>query len=169
LCFADYTEALCVNELVDQKPALDRAIFVENKHRHVLYVVIESITERHHLDQRREKEEKESQRIAPDNDELLEQNCAKPSKRFVFHIVLYKERRLSSRRGDLEIALPWFSFASLRMTIMLGGLLSFSSVFGRKLDKDVFQRRTYFMNFDMSDADFAQLFLDVRALDCFID
>jgi len=56
----------------------------------------------------------------------------------VFHVALYKERRLSSRRGDLEIALPWASFASLRMTIMLCGLLSFSSVLGGKLDKYVF-------------------------------
>ena len=40
---------------------------------------------------------------------------------------------------------------------------------GGKLDKHVFERRTHFMNLDMSDANFAQLFLDLRALDCFID
>ena len=43
------------------------------------------------------------------------------------------------------------------------GLLSFSSVLGRKLDKDVFQRRTHFMNLGMNDANFAQLFFDLRA------
>jgi len=35
------------------------------------------------------------------------------------------------------------------------GLLSFSSVLGRKLDKHVFQRRTHFMNLGMNDANFA--------------
>jgi len=52
---------------------------------------------------------------------------------------------------------------------VLRGFLSFRRVFGRKFDEHVFQRRTYFMNLDMSDADFAQLFLDLRALDCVID
>src|SRR5262249_59701073 len=85
LHFADYAKALRVNEAVNQQPALDRAIFIEDKHRHMLHVVVERIAERDHLDQRREKEEKKGQRIAPDDDELLEQNCAKPSKRFVFH------------------------------------------------------------------------------------
>src|SRR5207245_6634250 len=82
---AEYAKALRVNEAVDQQPAFHRAIFIENKQRHVLHVVVERIAERDHLDQRREKEEKQSQRIAPDHDELLEQNCAKSSKRFVFH------------------------------------------------------------------------------------
>src|SRR5205807_242307 len=88
LRFADYAKALGVNEAIYQLAALDRAIFIENKHRHVLHVVVERIAERDHLDQRREKEKKQSQRIAPDDDELLEQNCGKPSKRFVFHVAL---------------------------------------------------------------------------------
>src|SRR5262249_18497578 len=89
LHFADYAEALSVNEPIDQLTALDCAILVENKHRHVLYVVIERVAERDHLDQRREKEKKKSQRISPADDELFEQNRAKPSKRFVFdfHVV----------------------------------------------------------------------------------
>jgi hypothetical protein len=37
----------------------------------------------------------------------------------VFHVALYKERRLSSRRGDLEIALPFSSFASLTTTFII--------------------------------------------------
>src|SRR5262249_60646268 len=53
--------------------------------------------------------------------------------------------------------------------VSLCGLLSFSSVLGGKLDKHVFQRRTHFMNLDMTYANFAQLFLDLRALDCFVD
>ena len=72
LHFADYAKALRVNEAIDQQTALDRAIFIENKHCHVFHVVVERIAERDHLDQRREKEEKESQRIAPDDDEFLE-------------------------------------------------------------------------------------------------
>ena len=40
---------------------------------------------------------------------------------------------------------------------------------GGKFDEHVFQRRTYFMNLDMRDPDFAQLFLDLRALDGVID
>ena len=34
------------------------------------------------------------------------------------------------------------------------GLLLFSGVLGRKLDKHVFERRTYFMNLGVPDADF---------------
>jgi hypothetical protein len=51
---------------------LNRAIFIENEHRHVFHVVIESVAKRDHLDERREKEEEERQRIAPDDDEFLE-------------------------------------------------------------------------------------------------
>src|SRR5206468_11104427 len=62
---------------------------IENKHRHMLHVVVERIAECDHLDQRREKEKKQSQRITPDDDELLEQDCGKPSKRFVFHFHIF--------------------------------------------------------------------------------
>ena len=40
---------------------------------------------------------------------------------------------------------------------------------GGKLDKHVFKRRTHFMDLDMRDANFAQLILDLTALDCFIN
>ena len=83
--FADHAKALRVNEAIDQQAALNGAIFIEDKHRHMFHVIVERIAERHHLDQRREKEKEESQRITPDHDELLEQNGAKPSKRYVFH------------------------------------------------------------------------------------
>ena len=56
LHFADYAKALGVNKLIYQLATLDRAIFIENKHRHVLHIVVERIAERDHLDQRREKE-----------------------------------------------------------------------------------------------------------------
>jgi len=109
LRFADYAEALRVNEAIDQQAALDRAIFVENKHRHVLYVVVERVAERDHFNQRREKEEKESQRIAPDDDELLKENRAEPAKKFVLH-VLYKERR-APRVWEAQAASLSFSAA----------------------------------------------------------
>src|SRR4029079_7228332 len=54
-------------------------------------------------------------------------------------------------------------------TFVLCGFLSFSSVLGGQLHKHVFQRRTYFMNLSMSDTNFAQLVLDMRALDRVID
>src|SRR5881397_2717834 len=91
LHFTHYTKTLRVYETVDQLTALDGAIFVENEHRHVFHVVIERVAECNHLDQRREEKEKQCQRIAPDDDELLEEDCAEPAKKFVLHI-LYKER-----------------------------------------------------------------------------
>src|SRR5207249_5177059 len=42
-------------------------------------------------------------------------------------------------------------------------------MFGRKLNKHIFERRTYFANLGMIDADFAQLFVYLGALDSFID
>src|SRR5439155_11148158 len=170
LHFAYHTKRLRVHEPIDQLAALDGAIFVQNNQRHMFHVVIERIAERNHLDQWWEKKEEQRQRIARDDDEFLEQNCAESAEQLVFH-VLYKERRsLVRRRGDLEIALPWISFTSLRMTsIRLRRLLLFSGVLGRKLDKYVFERRAYFVNLGMTDADFAQLLVNLRALDTFID
>ena len=57
----------------------------------MFHVVIERVAERDHLDQRREKEEKESQRIAPDDNELLEEYCAEAAKQFVFHVFAPKK------------------------------------------------------------------------------
>src|SRR5207247_3769504 len=134
LHLAHYTKRLRVYKTVDQLTALDGAILVENEHRHMFHVVVQCITERDHLDQRREKKEKQRQRIAPDDNEFLEENCAEPAKWFVFHL-LYKERRSLVRRlGDLEIAPPWTSFASLRMTFIGSrGLSLLAGVLGRKL------------------------------------
>src|SRR5207237_1840876 len=82
---AHYAKTLCIHETVDQLTALDGAIFVENDHRHVFHVVIERVAERNHLDQWREKKEKESQRITPDDNEFLEQDGAESAKQLVFH------------------------------------------------------------------------------------
>src|SRR4051812_27223328 len=87
LHFTHYAERLCVHEPIDQLAALDGAILIENEHRHVFYVTVESVAKRDHLDQRREEKEKQCQRIAPDDDEFLEQNRAKSAKRFVFHLL----------------------------------------------------------------------------------
>src|SRR5439155_1957083 len=87
LHLAHYTKRLRVYKTVDQLTALDGAILVENKHRHMFHVVVQCITERDHLDQRRKKKEKQRQRIAPDNDEFLEENCTEATKRFVFHFL----------------------------------------------------------------------------------
>src|SRR2546430_1193602 len=54
-------------------------------------------------------------------------------------------------------------------SIRLRGLLLFSGVLGRKLDKYVFERRAYFVNLGMTDADFAQLFVNLGAFDASID
>src|SRR5437867_914511 len=40
---------------------------------------------------------------------------------------------------------------------------------GRKLDEHVFERRADYVNLDMANPDFAQLFLNLGALDVFID
>src|SRR5256886_7386883 len=71
LHFTHYTKTLRVYETVDQLTALDGAIFVENEHRHVFDVVIERVTECNHLDQRRAKKKKKSQRNAPDDHEFI--------------------------------------------------------------------------------------------------
>ena len=64
--------------------ALDGAVFIENHHRHVLDVIIERITKRDHLDQRREEHEEQGHRIAPDDDEFLEEDGAEATER-AFH------------------------------------------------------------------------------------
>ncbi len=62
------------------------------------------------------------------------------------------------------------SFASLRMTAGIScSLLLVSSVLGRKLDKHVFERRADFVNLRVTDAYFAQLFVNLGALDALID
>src|SRR5882762_11959634 len=52
--------------------------------------------------------------------------------------------------------------------IRLRSLLSFSGVLGRKLHKYVFERRTYLVNLGVTDANFAQLLVNLGALDALI-
>ncbi len=73
---ADDAECLGVDEAIDELPALDRAVFVQDDHGHVFDVVIERVAERDHLDQRREEHEEKRERIAQDADEFLEENGA---------------------------------------------------------------------------------------------
>src|SRR5438874_7237942 len=51
----------------------------------MLHIGVERVTERDHLDKRREKHEEERHRITPDDDEFFKENCAEAAKRFVFH------------------------------------------------------------------------------------
>src|SRR5437763_10241516 len=97
LHFAHYAKTLRIHEAIDQLTTLDGAIFVENEHRHVFHVVVQSVAESNHLDERRKEKEEERQRIAPDDDKLLEQNRAKPAKRFVLH---KNSHSLSSRLAN---------------------------------------------------------------------
>ena len=85
LHFADDAKCFRVHEAVDELPAFDGAIFVQDHHRHVFHVVIERVTERDHFDERRKKHEEQRHRIAPDDDEFLEQDGAEAAERDVFH------------------------------------------------------------------------------------
>src|SRR5439155_17649004 len=110
LHFANYAKGLCVNEAIDQLTALNRPIFIQNKHCHVFDVVIQRIAECDHFDQRRKEKEEERQRIARDNDELFKENCAKPAKQFVFHdhqwVIPSEARDLAYAEKALAINLP---------------------------------------------------------------
>ena len=85
LHLSHHAKRLRVHETIDQLTALDSAIFVQDDRRHVFHVVVESVAERDHLDQRRKKHEEKRHRIAPDHDEFLEENCAESAKRFALH------------------------------------------------------------------------------------
>ena len=87
LDFADHAKGLSVDEAIDKLATFRRAILIEDDQRHMLHVGIESVAERDHLHQRREKHEEQRHRIAPDDDEFLEQNCAESAERFAFHTV----------------------------------------------------------------------------------
>src|SRR5438874_13135042 len=51
----------------------------------MFHVGIERVTERDHFYQRRKEHEEQRHRVAPDDDEFLEQNCAEAAKRFLLH------------------------------------------------------------------------------------
>src|SRR5438552_9432815 len=82
---ADDPERLCVNKPIEKLPALDRAIFIQDHQTHMLDVVIERVTERDHLNQRREKHEEKSHRIAPDDNEFLKQDGTEAAERSALH------------------------------------------------------------------------------------
>src|SRR6266496_2378030 len=61
------------------------------------------------------------------------------------------------------------SFAPLSMTSISCRLLLFPGMFRRKLDKHIFERRADLLNLGVTDPDATQLFIDLCALDAFID
>ena len=85
LDFADDPECLRVDEAIEELPALDGAILIQDRHRHVLHVVIERVTERDHLDERREEHEEQRHRIAQDRDEFLEEDRVEAAEGSAFH------------------------------------------------------------------------------------
>jgi hypothetical protein len=76
-----------VDELLDELPALDRAVLVEHHHGHVLHVHVEREPEGHDLDERRKEHEEERGRVAEDDREFLEENGFEPA-----HITGGKEK-----------------------------------------------------------------------------
>ena len=84
LHFANDAERLRVNEAIDELTALDRAILVKDDERHVFHVGVERVTKRDHFHQRREKHEEQRHRVAPDDDEFLEQDSAETAKGGMF-------------------------------------------------------------------------------------
>src|SRR3954447_5325805 len=85
LYFADYAESLGVDEAIDQLTTFHRPIFIQDDHRHMFHVRIEGVTEGDHLHERREEHEEQSHRIAPDDDEFLEEDGAESAKWSTFH------------------------------------------------------------------------------------
>src|SRR4051812_17670242 len=83
--FADDAECLRVDEAIEELTALDGAILIQDRERHMLNVVIERVTERDHFDERREEHEEQRHRVAKDRDEFLEQDRVQAAKRRVFH------------------------------------------------------------------------------------
>jgi hypothetical protein len=85
LHFAHDPKCFRVHESIDELPALNGTIFVQDDEGHMFDVGIERVTERDHFHQRRKKHEEQRHRIAPDDDEFLEQHCAETAERFSFH------------------------------------------------------------------------------------
>jgi hypothetical protein len=99
-----------LTKLVDQKTAFDRAIFVENKHRHVLHIVIERIPNATISINGGKKKKKRVSGSRQTTMNSLKQNCAKPSKRFVFHfhivglVIPSEARDLAKHAGVHELS-----------------------------------------------------------------
>src|SRR5437762_8679551 len=88
LHFSDNPEGFGVDEAIQELTALDRPILIQDRHGHMLYVVVEGVAERNHFDERRKEHKKKRDRIAQDRDELLEEDGAEAAERCAFHIAL---------------------------------------------------------------------------------
>jgi len=75
--FAHHSKGLRIDELIDELPALGRAVLIEHQGGHMLHVGIERISERNHFHDRREEHEEQRQRITQDDQELLVENRRK--------------------------------------------------------------------------------------------
>ena len=85
LHFADNPKRFRIDEAIEKLPALDRAILIQDRHRHVPHIVVERVTERDHLDERRKEHEEKRHRIPQDRDELLEENGAEAAEGCALH------------------------------------------------------------------------------------
>src|SRR5438270_9533782 len=97
LDLADDSKRLGIHETVEEPPALDGAIFVQDRHRHVFHVVIERVTERDHLDERREEHEEKRHRVPQDGDEFLEQDRIEAAERSAFHRIGRRPKAVTLR------------------------------------------------------------------------
>src|SRR5205814_9074383 len=100
LHFAHDAERLGVDEAIDELATLNRAVLVKNDQRHVLYVRVERITERDHFHERRKEHEEQRHRVAPDDDEFLEQNGAEAAEGFALHKMPLLRVVIPSRGDD---------------------------------------------------------------------
>ena len=89
---SDNPKGLGVDESIQKLAALDGAILIQNRHRHVLHIVVEGVTERDHLDERGEEHKKEGDRIAQDGDEFLEEDRAQAAERCALHGVALRAK-----------------------------------------------------------------------------
>src|SRR5205807_1484657 len=97
LHFSDNPKGLGVDESIQELAALDCAIFIQDRHRHVLHIVVESVTERDHLDERGEDHKKERDRIAQNRDEFLEEDRAQAAERCAFHGIALRAKTAALR------------------------------------------------------------------------
>src|SRR5205085_1446604 len=129
--FADDAEGLGINETVEEPAALHGAIFVQNRHRHMFHVVVERITKRNHLNERREKHKEQRHWVAQNRDEFLEEDRVQAAEGDAFHGIaptrasareapnpkhqapkkLQIPNRSESSLGDLELGAWCFSGA----------------------------------------------------------
>src|SRR5438067_4429550 len=87
LHFSDNPEGFGVDEAIQELTALDRPILIQDRHGHVLYVVVEGVAERNHFDERGKEHKKKRDRIAQNRDELLEEDGAEAAERCALHSI----------------------------------------------------------------------------------